>query len=92
MSKLLQIVRSLQTFFLNMYGRSEIATFVESLPDHVVEWNIDDDESSEDGSSDEYLSDSDPDTVLVWQPYMVGDLATVTEDELRDWLERALRR
>jgi hypothetical protein len=36
--------------------------------------------------------DSDPDTVLVWQPYMVGDLATVTEDELRDWLERALRR
>ena len=67
MSKLSQIVRSLQTFFLNMYGRSEIATFVESLPDHVVEWNIDDDESSEDGSSDEYLSDSDPFTVEhVW--------------------------
>ena len=67
MSKLSQIVRSLQTFFLNMYGRSEIATFVESLPDHVVEWHIDDDESSEDGSSDEYLSDSDPFTVEhVW--------------------------
>jgi len=36
--------------------------------------------------------DSDPDTVLVWQPYMVGNLGAVTEDELRDWLERALRR
>jgi hypothetical protein len=66
-SKLSTIVGSLETFFLNMYGRSEIATFVESLPDHVVEWNIDDDESSEDGSSDEYLSDSDPFTVEhVW--------------------------
>jgi hypothetical protein len=65
-SKLSTIVGSLETFFLNMYGRSEIATFVESLPDHVVEWNIDDDESSEDGSSDEYLSDSDPDTVPDW--------------------------
>jgi hypothetical protein len=40
----------------------------------------------------QFHRDSDPDTVLVWQPYMVGDLATVTEDELRDWLERALRR
>ena len=70
-SRLSQIVRSLQTFFLNMHGRSEIATFVESLPDHVVEWHLDDDESSEDessedGSSDEYLSDSAPDTDEYW--------------------------
>ena len=38
-----------------------------------------------------FWRDSDPETVFVWRPYMIGDLEAVSGEELQDWLGRAQR-